>query len=87
MARWLNLCQSLSGSAFTGVELPDDVASTMSEMVVSADMLIDGETLRAAVLPEKSLIIMVKRKDGAYVVPKGDTRLHVGDALLLIKQK
>lgn len=86
MARWLRLCSPVRESAFAGVELPDKAASSMSEMEVTADMLIDGETLRNALLPEKSLVIMIRRKDGAYIVPKGDTRLRVGDALLLIKQ-
>lgn len=87
MARWLGLCQPLKEAAFAGVELPDDVAATMSEMEVSADMLFEGETLRTLELPAKALVIMVKRRNGNYVVPKGDTRLKVGDTLLIITQK
>ncbi len=87
MARWLKLCQPMKESAFAGVELPDDVASTMSELEVTADMLFDGETLRTVELPPKALVIMVKRRGEGYVVPKGDTRLRVGDTLLLISQK
>lgn len=87
MARWLGLCTPLKESAFAGVELPEDVAVTMTELEVDAGMLLDGETLRTASLPEKALVIMVKRRNGAYVVPKGDTRLRMGDSLLIIKQK
>lgn len=87
MAQWLGLCKPLKESAFAGVELPEDVAATMTEVEVMPDMLFDGETLKTVALPPKTLVIMIKRRNGAYVVPKGDTRLRVGDSLLLITEK
>lgn len=87
MAKWLDLCIPMRESAFSGVELPEDIAATMTELSVNADMLMDGETLKTVVLPDKALVIMVKRRNGAYVIPNGGTRLRMGDTLLLIKQK
>lgn len=86
MARWLKLCLPLKESAFSGVELPDDVAATMTELIVQPEMLYDGETLKTVSLPPKALVIMIKRSDGTYAVPKGDTPLRVGDSLLLISE-
>ncbi len=87
MARWLKLTLPVKESAFAGVELPEGITATMRELEVSADMLIDGETISQMNLPDKSLVIMVRRARGGYAVPNGATRLRVGDTLLLIKQK
>lgn len=86
MARLLGLCRPLKESAFAGVELPEDISATMTECEVTPDMLYDGETLRSLSLEPKTLVIMIKRRDGAYVVPRGDTRLRVGDKLLLLAE-
>ena len=86
MARWLKLCLPVRESAFTGVELPEDISATMTECEVTPDMLYDGETMRSLSLAPKTLVIMIKRRDGAYVVPRGDTRLRVGDKLLLLAE-
>ena len=36
------------------------------------------------VLPDNTLIVMVKRVEGSFCVPKGKTKLHEGDKLLVI---
>ncbi len=87
MARALDLCIPQKETAFAGVELPENITATMKEKEVTSDMLYEGETLRTMALPPKTLVIMVKRGDGGFVVPKGDTRMRVGDTLLLITQK
>ncbi len=87
MARRLGLCQPLKESAFAGVELPEDIAATMTERRVTPDMLFDGETLQNATLPDKTLVILIKRSDGSYTVPRGNTRLRSGDTLLLLSEQ
>ncbi len=84
MAEWLGLKEPLRIPAFQGVELPEDVEASMTETKVTAEMLTDGETLRHVAIPSDTLVVMVKRNDGEYIVPKGNTRLYLGDSLLLI---
>lgn len=84
MAKWLGLKEPLRIPAFQGMELPEDVEASMTEAKVTAEMLSEGETLRHVAIPVDTLVVMVKRNDGEYIVPKGNTRLYLGDSLLLI---
>lgn len=86
MARALDLCRPLKEPVFAGVELPEDISATMTECEVTPDMLYEGETLRTLRIAPKTLVIIIKRRDGEYVVPRGDTRLRVGDKLLLLAE-
>lgn len=72
----------LEGNEF-GVELSENIKSTMSEIVVVQDMLEHGTMLMEMKLPENTLVVMVKR-NGNFFVPQGNTSLQVGDKLLLI---
>lgn len=56
----------------------------MSEIEVTPSMLAKGELLMDLVLPDNTLIVMVKRVEGSFCVPKGKTKLHEGDKLLVI---
>lgn len=85
MATWLGLREPLKEQAFAGIDLPDNVTASMKEMVVTGSLLKDGETLRDIELPPNTLVVMIKR-DGQYLVPKGGTRLYLGDSLLLIAE-
>ncbi len=42
-------------------------------------------SLKDMKLPERSLVMMIKR-DGRYIVPNGSRRLMPGDHLLLIRE-
>ena len=66
-----------------GVELSDDIKSTMSEIEVAPLMLQNGSRLMDISFPENTLVVMVKR-NGNYFVPKGKTELVSGDKVLLI---
>lgn len=86
MAQWLGLRLPLSQPAFPGMDIPDDISASMREMEVTAPMLSDGDKLHSVAIDKGTLVVMVKRTDGSYIVPKGNTRLYLGDKLLLISE-
>lgn len=86
MARWLGLTEEVEPRHFSGFELPEEVTAASREQAVTAELLTEGSTLSEITLPPETLVILVKRGD-AYLVPKGNTRLYIGDVLLLISRK
>ena len=66
-----------------GIELPDEIKSTMLELDVTPAMLTGGDRLMEIDLPDNTLVVMVKRQ-GRFFVPSGNTHLTAGDKLLLI---
>ncbi len=65
------------------ISFPDSMNSTMVEIELTRENLRAGSKLMNLPLPDKTLVIMIKRKD-KYIVPKGETILREGDKLLLI---
>jgi cell volume regulation protein A len=65
------------------IEFSVDVKSTMSEITITESVLSKGSLLLNLSLPEKTLVVMIKR-DERYFIPKGNTELLVGDRLLII---
>ena len=55
-------------------------------MTLLPAMMEKGNTLKEIALPEKTLVILIKRNDG-YIVPNGSVELQPGDKLLLINQE
>lgn len=84
MAHWLGLTKELPTQHFH-MELPDDVTAALDELTITKEHLTDGTRLREMHLPPHTLAILVKRND-EYIVPRGDTRLHIDDVLLLISR-
>ncbi len=68
-----------------GVEIPEELDTTLNAIDVTADMLVDGATLKDVVLPHGSLVMLIRRGD-EYIVPNGSVRLVAGDRLLLISR-
>ncbi len=66
-----------------GVDMPDKIRSALSEIDVQSVLLSHGDHLRDLILPDNTLVMMVRRGDD-YFVPKGATKLHTGDRLLVI---
>ena len=66
-----------------GLELSEEIKSSMSEITVNESMLDHGRHLMDLSLPDNTLVVMIKRGD-RYFVPKGKTRLHIDDKLLVI---
>ena len=68
-----------------GVEFDfsDGVKSAMSEVVVTEESLRFGNKLMNINIPEKSLVVMVKR-GSHYFIPSGNSILEKGDVMLII---
>ena len=67
------------------IDLPEDIKASLTEVEVTQDNN-EGKTLREISLPEKTLIMMIRR-EGHYIIPNGNTVLQKGDRLLLISEE
>lgn len=67
------------------VEFSGDIKTITSELVLTSRSLEKGKNLMDLPLPEKTLVVMVKRDD-IYFVPTGKTPLHENDRLLVITE-
>ncbi|MEN6588467.1 MAG: potassium/proton antiporter [Proteiniphilum sp.] len=86
IARWLGLAEKpLRYKALEDfdVEFAEEIKSAMTEIYISEETLQYGRNLIEMPLPDKTLVVMVKR-DEQYFVPTGQTELHAGDKLLVI---
>jgi cell volume regulation protein A len=68
------------------IDLPDEVKAALTEVDIIEGGARDGALLRDVHLPEKTLVMMIRRGD-KYIVPNGNTTLHRGDKLLLISEE
>jgi cell volume regulation protein A len=86
-ARLLHLSAPLpqTGNEF-GVELPEEIDSSLSDMTVTPEMIEQADTLKEMNLPQGTLVMIVKRGN-EFLIPNGSLKLHVGDKLLLISEK
>ncbi|MDD3789346.1 MAG: potassium/proton antiporter [Petrimonas sp.] len=86
MAKWFGLADKpLKHKTFEDfdVEFSEDIKSAMTEILVTEEMLNHGTNLIQLPLPEKTLVVMIKRDD-TFFIPTGKTDLHIGDKLLVI---
>lgn len=86
MARFLNLAEEpskIKGLKNFDVEFSDEIKSVTSEMKITKQALEKGNHLMDLRLPEKTIVVMVKR-DGLFFVPNGKTVLMENDRLLVI---
>lgn len=65
------------------IDFPEEIKSAATEVEITPTVLENGSHLMDLRLPEKTLVIMVKRGDN-YFVPTGKTTLHVGDRLMIL---
>ncbi|MBE6209071.1 MAG: potassium/proton antiporter [Rikenellaceae bacterium] len=82
IAERLGLSEPIREDSF-GIDLPDNIQAALTELDVTEPFLQGGSTIREVTLPSHTLVLFVKRGD-RFIVPKGDTRLAVGDVLLLV---
>ena len=68
------------------IALPDEVKAKLTELKVTEEFLVNGDTLRNINLPKDILVMMIRRGDN-YIVPRGDTQIILGDILLFIKEE
>lgn len=65
------------------IEFPEEVKSAMSEVKITQESLKNGTKLMEIPLPDKSLVVMVKRGT-RFFIPRGNTHLEENDTLLII---
>lgn len=87
VARLLHLSSPLekTGNEF-GVELPEEIDTDLSDMIITQEMIDRADTLKDMNLPKGTLVIMVKRGE-KFLIPNGTLKLQVDDKLLLISEK
>ena len=69
-----------------GVELADELPTSLQTITLTESSLADGNTLRDMHLPAGTLVMMIRRGT-RYIVPNGTRRLHPGDTMLIIKEE
>jgi cell volume regulation protein A len=85
MARVLDVADKSPEKGFD-IDLPDEVKAALTEVDIIEGGARDGALLKDVKLPEKTLVMMIRRGD-RYIVPNGGTTLHRGDKLLLISEE
>lgn len=86
IAKFLNLTEepsTIKGLKNFDVEFSDEIKSITSELKITQQSLTKGNHLMDLRLPEKTIVVMVKR-DGMFFVPNGKTVLMENDRLLVI---
>lgn len=86
MAKLLGLAEEpskIKGLKNFDVEFSDEIKSITSELKVTSVALEKGNHLMDLRLPEKTIVVMVKR-DSLFFVPNGKTQLMENDRLLVI---
>lgn len=53
---------------------------------MTSTFMAEATLLRNVQLPPDVLVMMIRRGD-EYLVPRGDTEIHLGDKLLFIRQE
>lgn len=83
-ANRLSLDAPLKEAEFN-VIFPDEITASTYEVEVTQELIAEGQLIKEISLPENTLVVMVKRGD-KYLVPTGNTRLHLQDHLFLITE-
>lgn len=68
-----------------GVELADELPTTLQTITLTEDDLVGGNTLKEMKLPAGNLVMMIRRGN-RHIVPDGSRKLIPGDKLLIIKE-
>ncbi len=87
VARLLRLDEPLPemGNSF-GIALPEETKSSLHDLILTEEMLANGNRLMDMNLPKGTLVMMVRRGN-EYIVPNGSVRLQENDVLLLIRSE
>lgn len=87
VARRLNLIDtSANEDTDFGVELDDEIPTSLKTIELTEKHLRAGNTLKDMKLPEGSLVMMIRREN-RYIVPNGSKKLSPGDVLLIIEEE
>lgn len=69
-----------------GMELPEEIDANLKEITLTEEMLKNSNQLKNMNLPEKTLVIMIKRGE-KILIPNGSLILETGDKLLFISEE
>lgn len=69
-----------------GVELADELPTSLQTITLTEADLADGDTLRDMHIAAGSLVMMIRRGN-RHIVPNGKVRLQPGDVLLIIREE
>ena len=69
-----------------GVEIPEELETSLNGLDVTAEMLVDGPTLKDIKLPRGALVMLIRRGH-EFIVPNGSVQLRAGDRLLMLSQE
>ena len=69
-----------------GMELPDEIDANLKELILTEDMLQHGNQLKTMHLPDRTLVIMIKRGE-RILIPNGSLELMAGDKLLFLSEE
>ena len=69
-----------------GMELPDEIDANLNEIVLTEEMLKYGNQLKTMHLPDRTLVIMIKRGE-RILIPNGSLELQTGDKLLFLSEE
>lgn len=86
IAKWLHLDEKVIPKKILkdfDVDFPDEIKSVTTEITLTPEILQYGNHLMDLDLPDKTLVVMIKRSN-KYFVPTGKTILHEKDKLLVI---
>jgi cell volume regulation protein A len=86
IARWLNLAEKprqIKKLRDFDIDFSNDIKSVTTEIEITAKILSNGNQLMDLSLPDKTLVVMLKR-DEKYFVPTGKTNLKEKDKILII---
>ncbi len=86
IAKWLHLDEKVTPKKILkdfDVDFPDEIKSVTTEITLTPEILQYGNHLMDLDLPDKTLVVMIKRSN-KYFVPTGKTILHEKDKLLVI---
>lgn len=78
----LDLPEEKTGNEF-GVEIPEELGSQLKEVILTNEMLENGNLLSEMNIPKNTLVMMVKRGK-SIIVPNGKLKMEKGDILLCL---
>lgn len=86
VAKWLNLSvqpENYKKMESFDFEFSEEIKSAFTEILITEETLKYGKNLIELPLPERTLVVLVKRKD-SYFIPAATTRLMKDDKLLVV---
>lgn len=82
-AKWLRLDDPLAAKRAENVSLSEAVKNALIELEITQDSVAVGKCVVELHLPKSALIVLIHREE-SYLKPRGDTKIVVGDRLMIM---